>query len=823
MNPALLSGFRSPLSGLPSLLRFFAVLLPIATIADDDPVSELASFQIADGFEVNLFASEEDGIIKPIQMRWDERGRLWVIGSVTYPQVKPTEEPNDKVWILEDTDGDGKSDKTLVFADGLMIPTGLEIAPQESGRTSGQPSLTPDSQSLAPSTVRSSAAYVGEGTKLWLMTDDDGDGRADRREIVLRGFGTGDNHQNLNSFRWSPGGELMFCQGLHAFSRVETPHGIVKLDEAGLWRFRPREQRLDAFYGGAADPQNPWGWVWTKWGQPIVVAGNNGTMYYPMPEMIRGWQNGRRDSIWEGKGRKTSGPEIIESQYFPEEWQGAMIAGGYINNAVWTLKIKDDGSGFRVVDHPALPPLITSTSGAFRPVDVKFGPDGALYICDWYNPIIGHYQASFRHPDRDKQHGRIWRIRWKNSPNSPGRIVVNGEVPKQIREATRKRSSQEIAEHEASGLRASLELATRSRDRFNREQILHVLRSRETSKVSSAVRDWIGRRDPALPDHDYALFLGLSVLESHDAVDVPVLKQALTAKTPDLRAYAAAVLARWADRLPIDFPTVETLADLAHDENSRVRLAAVVAAGNIPRPESIIVVLSAAEQARDKFIDTALRAAVAVLKPQWEPLLSKGIPDWKPRWRDLLAELTGTPAKQEQPAKPKASPVVAVVATGQLKATPEFVSALVEEVRAKGDAKRGAEVYRRAELICTTCHKIGDQGGIIGPALDSIGSAQPLDFIIGAVLEPQREIKESFETYAFALKDGHMLTGNIVAGTADRLTLRDPAGAEHSVAGTDVKEKKMIGSLMPAGLVDRLTREELRDLFAYLGGLGKAK
>ncbi len=120
----------------------------------------------------------------------------------------------------------------------------------------------------------------------------------------------------------------------------------------------------------------------------------------------------------------------------------------------------------------------------------------------------------------------------------------------------------------------------------------------------------------------------------------------------------------------------------------------MVAAGNIPRSESIIVVLSAAEQPRDKFINTALRAAIAVLKPQWDPVVAKGSLDWKPQWRDLLAELTGSPDKKAASVKAATSIGPAVVAFGQLKATPEFVSALAAEVRAKGDAKRGAEVYR---------------------------------------------------------------------------------------------------------------------------------
>src|SRR5438552_247866 len=118
----------------------------------DDPASELASFQIADGFEVNLFASEKDGVVKPIQMRFDARGRLWVIGSTVYPQIEPGQVPNDKVLILEDTDGDGRCDKTTVFADGLMIPTGIELG--------------------------NGGAYVGQGTELLHLKDTNGDDKA---------------------------------------------------------------------------------------------------------------------------------------------------------------------------------------------------------------------------------------------------------------------------------------------------------------------------------------------------------------------------------------------------------------------------------------------------------------------------------------------------------------------------------------------------------------------------------------------------------------------------------------------------------------------
>jgi len=831
----------SPLSvalGILCLLCLFAAIPPaFAAEPDrDSPETELASFKLPPGFEIHLWASERDGVIKPIQMRWDTRGRLWVIQSTTYPQIKPGEVPNDKVLILEDTKQGGYADKVTVFADGLMIPTGLEIAPiPDVSGSAVAPSPAGENQkpetraealrdasgamvaNQKPSLAKPSACYVGEGPKLWLLTDTTGRGVADKREVVLRGFGTGDNHQNINSFRWSPGGELMFSQGLHAHARVETPYGIVGLDEAGLWRYRPAERRLDAFFGGSADPQNPWGWTFLHWGQPLISAGNSGNMYYALPEMIRGYQGGRRDSIWaEGRGRKTSNPEIIESSHFPDEWQGALVTGGYINNAVWTLHVAQDGAGFKIADDPKLPPLVQSAHGSFRPVDVKLGPDGALYICDWYNPIIGHYQASFRHPDRDKAHGRIWRVTYQ------GRPLVQPPP---------------IADASITQLLDNL----RSPEKFVREQSKRELASRPKHQVVGEVHRWWQRLDPEDPATEHALYEALGVCEWLDTPEQTLLQRVLSSKTPEARASAAGTLAHWADRLPLskeDFKerigdfylggdpwgALEKLADLAHDDDPRVRLAAIVAAGNIPRPESMVVVLSAAAQPRDKFIDTALIAATSALKPQWEPVLAKGAPDWKPEWRELIKTLDKPkpkPAPEKKVAQQMGAPVVPIY--GRLRASPYVVGSIAAEVQTKGDPKHGDEVFHRAELACITCHHVGNQGGNIGPALDAIGSAQPLDFIIGAVLEPQREVKEGFETMRITTKKGDELIGIIVAGNDAEITLRDPAGAEHNVAQADIAKREFIGSLMPAGLTDNLSTEDLRDLFAYLTQLGKAR
>jgi putative heme-binding domain-containing protein len=157
-----------------------------------------------------------------------------------------------------------------------------------------------------------------------------------------------------------------------------------------------------------------------------------------------------------------------------------------------------------------------------------------------------------------------------------------------------------------------------------------------------------------------------------------------------------------------------------------------------------------------------------------------------------------------------------------LHASPDFVKQLVAETRQQGDAKRGAEIFRRADLNCINCHAIGGQGGNIGPALDAIGSGQPLDFIIGAVLEPNREVKESYEAIEVTTKDGETYQGYRLRADNRELVMRDVAlNREVRLRRDQIVEQRDRGSLMPPGLVDHLTRQELRDLFRYLAELGK--
>ena len=535
---------------------------------DNSVAAELKSFTLANGYEVNLFADETDGVANPVCMSWDPAGRLWVLCTWVYPQLKPVEKPDDKLLILADTNGDGRADKTTVFASGLNMPTGFALG--------------------------HGGAYIGQGNDLLHFKDTDGDDKADTHRVLLTGFGTGDTHQNINSFTWSPGGELFFCQGLHAFSRVETPWGIRRLDEHGSWRLRPRRLQLDGFRRSGGDG-NPWGIAFGNWGEPFV-KGNGQGVFELLPGMV---STDRIASYW---GREmTIGQtqiksmiiELAESPHLPNDIQGEMLIAGYFARDVNRFQWEPNGSGHRLKPQPN---LMTSSHNAFRPVDIRIGPDGAIYIADWFNPIIGHYQASFRHPDRDKTHGRIWRITAKGR-----RLAKAPDLSKM--------SAAELCEQ------------LKSDWRYVRYQAKRRLADLPKNEATAAVTKWIGSLDHSDPKLEHRLHEAIGVFESHESVNRPLLERLLKAKDYRARAYATRVAGRWHDRLeePLDL-----LKRSVTDESARVRLEAVVACSDIPAAESMAVAAKAVDRPTDRFTNFALTQTVHALAPHWRPALNQG-------------------------------------------------------------------------------------------------------------------------------------------------------------------------------------------------------
>jgi putative heme-binding domain-containing protein len=538
------------------------------------PEEELASFTIMDGFAVNLFASEADGIIKPIQMRWDERGRLWVACALSYPQIKPGEKANDYVLVCEDTDHDGRADQFEKFVEGLFMPSGIELG--------------------------DGGLYVAQGTELLHFQDTDGDGKADQQRLVLGGFGTADSHQMINCLNWGFGGELWFSQGHHIYSRVETPYGVETLNRAGIWRYRPRTGHLDPFFQWSSAGANCWGVVTTRHGQPFHKSGANIGAYYSTPGLVRSnlAVDARALNLCLAPIKQV-GMEFLESSHFPDEMQGRVIIGGYYGNTLEQHRLDYDEKTGRFSTE-LLPNLIETKNNVFRPIEVRVGPDGALYVTDWYNPIIGHYQASYRHPDRDKEHGRIWRVTAK------GRALVK---PPSLADAT------------ASDLLALVD----SPERWTAYQAKRLLFEKDSAAIVAALEAWVPTLKAGDPKDEYRRLHALSLYEAHEALRPDLLKSLLRSPDPKIRAYANRSLSTPARDGRIAVMEVLTMLETQiADADPLVRLEAIVACSYVADPRAALVAARSLDHDFNDYHRHALTKTLHATHHLWAPQLTKG-------------------------------------------------------------------------------------------------------------------------------------------------------------------------------------------------------
>jgi putative heme-binding domain-containing protein len=559
----------------------------ITKIPPPDPELERRSFQVADGFEVNLFAADPL-LAKPIQMNFDAAGRLWVACSEVYPQIKPGQKANDKIIVLEDRDGNGRADKTTVFADGLLIPTGVE--PGDGG------------------------AYVAASTDLLHFADTDGDGRADRRRVVLSGFGTEDTHHMLHSLRWGPDGMLYLNQSVYIHSHIETPHGVRRLGGGGIWQFRPETVGLEVFARGFV---NPWGHHFDRWGQSLATDGANGEgINYIVPGASYAWApNAPRVLQGLNPGSpKHCGLEVVSGRHLPEAWRGNCITNDFRGHRVCRFALRPDGSGYASQEKAE---VIKTDHPAFRPVDVKMGPDGAIYIADWYNPIIQHGEVDFRDPRRDLTHGRIWRVTAKGRPLVPRPQLVGAPT-------------------------AALLDALKAPEDWTRHFAKRTLKERGANVIPKLAA-WVGSLDPADPEHEHHLLEALWTYQSLDVVEPKLLNTLLNAREPRARAAATRVVSGWHTRL--EHP-LELLAARVADDHPQVRLEAVRALAQVHSSRAAEVALQALDRPVDRFLDYALWLTARELEPYWMPLTQRGLLDFGGNVRHLIfaLEAVGSPA-----------------------------------------------------------------------------------------------------------------------------------------------------------------------------------
>jgi putative heme-binding domain-containing protein len=526
------------------------------------PDDELAEFKVDPRFRVNCFASEEDfpELACPIQMRWDGKGRLWVSTSQTYPHVYPGNEPNDELLILEDLDGDGKADKCSVFATGLHIPLSFEFG--------------------------DGGVYVSEAPHLTFLKDTDGDGKADLRRHVLTGFGTEDSHHALHDIVWTPDGDLMARESIFHHSQVETPYGPVRLANSGWFRFRPSTQRLTSF--GMYHSTNPWGVTFDDWGQHMASHPIFASAFHSLnPEYPRAHGRPGRLPAYSG----VCGQEFIDMAHFPAELQGEYFVKVRYKptNRVEIHKWVEHQNHYR---EQYQSDLIYSSNLSFIPVDLRYGPRGAMYICDWYNPIKGHSQYSLRDSRRDRKSGRIWRITAVDRPlMDPPRIAGA--------------STEEL-----------LKLLERREYRY-RYWAKRELREKDPVAVEQALERWVNgldREDPRFRHHQVE---AIWMYRNIDAVNTDLLREVLACEEHHARAAATRQLRYWHSELP---DAIELLRAAANDGNGLVRLEAVVATSYVGGRSSLDVLLEAIRHPRDEHMDYAVSCSLGshTLRPYWE-------------------------------------------------------------------------------------------------------------------------------------------------------------------------------------------------------------
>lgn len=375
------------------------------------PDDERTAFTLPPGFEIELVASESEGIGKFITVDWDTQGRMWSMTALEYP-VDGNENPaaakelyasraKDKVLIF-DRDAKsptGYSPTPHVFAEGLAIPLG--ILPYKNG------------------------VYVQHGSDIAFLSDTDGDGKADKREVILSGFGVQDSHLFPHQFTRGPGNWIWMAQGAFNYGKVKTTRGVEKqFDQTRMARFRYDGSDFDITSQG---PCNIWGLVLTAEGECFIQEANDfGYPVMPFHEYANypGCSGGQWKSYapefpgtapdFQMGGTGLSGLALSDKSVWPEAYADVMYVANPITRKIQAIKITRDGPRFR---YQKLPDFIQSSDEMFRPVSIHFGPDGCLYIVDWYNKIISHNEVPRNHPDRDKKRGRIWRV--KRSEQKP--------------------------------------------------------------------------------------------------------------------------------------------------------------------------------------------------------------------------------------------------------------------------------------------------------------------------------------------------------------------------------------------------------------------
>ena len=516
------------------------------------PAEAIARMKVPDGFHVELVAAEPD-LVNPVAMTFDERGRIWVTESLEYPRHSAGP-GRDRIKILEDTDGDGKIDKVTVFANGLNIPSGIAVG--------------------------HGGVWVANSPDILFLQDTDGDGKADRREVVVTGFGRDDTHELPNSLTWGPDGWLYGLNGVFNQAHVRSGDHDYNFTCA-MFRINPRTRRFELFCEGTS---NPWGIAWDDMGSAFVSAcvidhlwHLAETGYYhrqggPYPPFT--WQIG---SIASFKHQKAAycGLHYFDSDEYPPEFRRRLYMGNIHGGCINVDTLSRDGSTYS--SEPA-PDFLTANDAWFMPVSQQTGPDGCLYILDWYDRYHCYQDAGRDPAGIDRLKGRLYRVRYKQTPR-----VWGFDLGKETDDA----------------LLARLKTAPNN---YFRSTIVRLLCERRNPATRPKLEKLV--LDPALELK--VRMRALSALAGSDAVGDEFLASLGLNSEPALRAWGVRLAGNIETQTAHERGTPHVSAAVrkhvlaaAHDPSPDVRLQAAIAARKVEGIDPIAMLIDALSHSGD--------------------------------------------------------------------------------------------------------------------------------------------------------------------------------------------------------------------------------